>query len=68
LDAGQGDVLINDGKGNFIRQDAFNTGLHLRGEVRDIKKIKVKSGYEYLFLQNNELPALFKINTNNSKK
>lgn len=68
LDAGHGEVLLNDGKGNFIRVDEFNTGLHLQGEVRDIKKIKVKGSYEYLFLQNNELPLLFTTNAANSKK
>jgi len=62
LDASLGDVLMNDGKGNFICKDAFETGLHLRGEVRDIKRIKVKKKDALLFLQNNEYPVLYQMN------
>jgi hypothetical protein len=62
LDASFGDVLLNDGKGNFIWQDPFQTGLHLRGVVRDIQPIKIKQADHLLFLQNNDLPILYKIN------
>jgi len=64
LDANPGEVLMNDGKGNFTRMDPFETGLHLRGEMRDIKKIKLNKEEAYLFLQNNEYPVLFKLNNN----
>jgi hypothetical protein len=41
--------------------DASKTGLHLRGEVRDIVSVKTKDGnYQLLILQNNEVPLLFK--------
>lgn len=60
LDASLGDVLINDTKGNFVWQDAVKTGLHLRGEVRDIAPVKTRNGNCLLFLQNNDLPVLFK--------
>jgi enediyne biosynthesis protein E4 len=62
LDASFGDVLINDGKGNFMWQDAKKTGLNLRGELRDIAKIKNSKGTYLLFLQNNEFPFLYKMN------
>ena len=62
LDASLGDVLMNDGKGNFICKDAFETGLHLRGEVRDIQKVKVNKKDVLLFLQNDEYPVLYKMN------
>ena len=42
LDASLGDVLINNGKGQFIWQDVSKTGLKLRGEMRDIAKINSK--------------------------
>ena len=67
LDASLGDVLINDGKGNFISKDNFTTGLHLRGEVRDIKKIKINTEDGFLFLQNNDYPTLFKIKNGAAK-
>jgi enediyne biosynthesis protein E4 len=62
LDAGIGDVLINNGKGEFAWQEASKTGLRLRGEERDIAEIKTKQGAYLLFLQNNEYPVLFKVN------
>ena len=62
LDASFGDILINDGKGNFTWQDTKRTGLELRGELRDIASIKNKKGTFLLFLQNDEYPFLYKLN------
>jgi hypothetical protein len=60
LDASLGDILINDTKGNFVWMDAVKTGLHLRGEVRDIVSVKTRNGKRLLILQNNDFPLLFK--------
>jgi hypothetical protein len=60
LDASFGDVLINDTKGNFIWQDAMQTGLHIRGEIRDIAPVNTINGRCLLFLQNDDYPLLFK--------
>ena len=62
LDGSFGDVLINNGKGDFTWQKAKKTGLNLRGELRDIATIKNSSGTFLLFLQNNEYPLLYKLN------
>ncbi len=62
LDASLGDVLLNDGKGNYTWQDAFYTGIKLHGEIRDIKKINIRGTDNLLFLQNNDYPVLFKLN------
>jgi len=62
LDANLGDVLINNGKGEFIWQDASKTGLKLRGEVRDIAEIWNRKNKYLLFLQNNEYPVLYRVN------
>ena len=62
LDASLGDVLINDGKGGFSWQDAANTGLNLRGEMRDIATIKGKTKTYMLFLQNDQVPVLYEVN------
>jgi enediyne biosynthesis protein E4 len=62
LDANFGDILINDGKGKFVWQDDAKTGINLRGEMRDIKEIKIKDETYLLFLQNNEQPLLMKLN------
>jgi hypothetical protein len=68
LDGCFGDVLINNGKGEFIWQDAKRTGLNLRGELRDITEIKNSDGTQVLFLQNNEYPFLYKLNNGLKKK
>jgi len=68
LDASFGDVLINNGKGNFTWQDPFETGLHLRGVIRDIEKIKLNKTDGLLFLQNNDYPVLYKMNAWPNKK
>ena len=68
LDASFGDVLINNGKGEFTWQEAKKTGLDLRGEMRDIVPIKNAKGQFVLFLQNNELPFLYKLNNSQKAK
>ena len=62
LDANTGDVLLNDGKGNFKWVDASETGLQLKGEVRDMQKINVNKTDALLILQNDQYPVLFKMN------
>lgn len=62
LDASLGDVLINDGKGNFVWLDAFKTGLLLKGEVRDMQPVTINGNQHLLILQNNAVPVLYKIN------
>ncbi len=61
LDASPGDVLLNDGKGNFAILNPAASGINLQGQVRDICLIKSKEGINILFLQNNEYPVLYKI-------
>ncbi len=68
LDASLGDVLVNKGNGEFVWKEATKTGLHLRGEERDIAEIKTKNEDCLLFLQNNEFPVLYKLNKISTKK
>jgi enediyne biosynthesis protein E4 len=68
LDASFGDILINNGKGNFIWQENKKTGLDLKGELRDIATIENSKGVFLLFLQNNEYPFLYKLNSTLKKK
>ena len=68
LDASFGDVLINDGKSDFIWQQNKTTGLNLRGEVKDIATFKNSKGTFLLFLQNDEYPFLYKLNNGFQKK
>jgi enediyne biosynthesis protein E4 len=68
LDGSFGDILINNGKGDFIWQQNKTTGLNLRGELRDIATIKNSKGTYLLFLQNDEYPFLYKLNDGFKKK
>ncbi|MDE3234614.1 MAG: VCBS repeat-containing protein [Bacteroidota bacterium] len=62
LDGSLGDVLLNDGKGHFKWVDACETGLLLKGEVRDIQQIDIRKEKALLILQNNTYPVLVKLN------
>jgi enediyne biosynthesis protein E4 len=62
LDANTGDVLINNGKGNFLWTDASQTGLNLKGQLRDIAEIHSKNKIFLVFLQNDETPLLYQLN------
>lgn len=53
-DADFGNVLINAGNRKFQTSSPVNNGFLLRGEVRDIKKIKTKNGYIYAVSRNND--------------
>ncbi len=61
LDASHGDVLLNDGEGNFSILNQTASGINLQGQVRDICLIKSKGAIHVLFLQNNEYPVLYKL-------
>jgi enediyne biosynthesis protein E4 len=68
LDGSFGDILINNGKGDFIWQQNRITGLNLTGEVRDIATIKNSKGTFLLFLQNDDYPYLYKLKNDTQKK
>ena len=62
LDASYGDVLINNGKGQFTFTPQKNTGLQVQGMVRDIAELKDKNkNSSLLFLINNSYPALYRL-------
>ena len=61
LDASYGDILINIGNGEFIRQETQVSGLNLRGEVRDIKEINGKGKRYILTVLNNQFPVLYEL-------
>ncbi|MEQ1796447.1 MAG: VCBS repeat-containing protein [Lacibacter sp.] len=61
LDASYGRVLLNDQKGNFIEMPEIQTGLNLKGQTKDIILVKYKKDNCILFLENNEVPVLYKL-------
>lgn len=62
-DSSIGNVLVNDGKGNFKNMAAANSGFSVPGDVRQIKKIKTQNGSNILVVRNNDKVSLIKIKT-----
>jgi hypothetical protein len=60
LDGSYGNVLLNDGKGNYSWTEPKLSGLSLRGAVKDIKEITTTTGKRMLILQNNEMPVMYR--------
>jgi hypothetical protein len=63
LDASSGDILMNNGKGNFKWIEPAQSGLNLRGQLRDIAEIHSRNKKYLLFLQNDEYPVLCQLNS-----
>ncbi|MCH9660820.1 MAG: VCBS repeat-containing protein, partial [Bacteroidetes bacterium] len=62
-DAGYGELLIGDGAGNFIPQPPSETGLMIRGEVREAQEVKLSNGTTILlFGRNNDSIKALKLN------
>jgi enediyne biosynthesis protein E4 len=61
LDGSFGDVLINDGKGNFSFMENAKSGLNIRGQVRDIALLNGQKNPRVLFVINDEYPVLYEL-------
>ncbi len=61
LDASFGHILLNAGNGKYERITNKAAGLYLKGNVKNIRGIKIKDRNHVLAVLNNELPQLFEI-------
>ena len=68
LDASFGHVLLNRGGGLFNWISSERSGLEIKGEIKDIKKVDGRNGSFLLFLQNNDYPLMYKIGDDNKSK
>jgi hypothetical protein len=62
LDASYGHVLLNKGNREFQCLGTYESGVEVRGEVKDIVEIKGMNKSYWLWLQNNQKPVLFHLN------
>jgi len=62
MDASFGHVLINKGKAQFHWLASGESGLSVRGQIKDIKEMSVKGERQFFFLQNDDYPVLYKLN------
>lgn len=60
-DAGFGNLLFGDGKGNFKVVPITQSGLCVRGEVRSANKVKILGEPNLMFGINNEKPQMVRI-------
>ena len=61
IDANYGVLLLGDGKGNFKYANQLESGLSLRGSVRDILKLDTNNGNHLLLIGvNNNAPVTLK--------
>jgi enediyne biosynthesis protein E4 len=63
LDGSYGHVLLNAGKGKYQWVEASQSGLSLRGAIKDIKEIKIGTGNKTYFTitQNNQQPVMLQV-------
>jgi hypothetical protein len=61
LDAGFGNVLLNNGNQQFQWLFPKQSGLLIKGAIRDIQPIHIGARKHFLFLQNNDFPLLYSL-------
>jgi hypothetical protein len=61
LDASFGIVLLNQGDGKFEWMNGARSGVVIPGEIRDIKEITGKDKRYVLVAQNDQVPILYEI-------
>ena len=67
-DAGLGVLLKGDGKGAFTVMDRKQTGLWIKGDVRDMVELKGHTGTVIVIAKNNDaVQVITQINTNLNK-
>jgi hypothetical protein len=59
-DAGWGDILLGERDGSFKWISPVKSGWLVRGEVRDIKKLKTAAGFIYAVARNNDSLIFFR--------
>jgi hypothetical protein len=58
-DAGYGYTLLSDKQHNFVYDKPSQSGLFIKGEVRDIKTIKTSKGQYIIVARNNDALQIF---------
>jgi enediyne biosynthesis protein E4 len=61
LDASYGHVLINNKNKGFDYLPNYLSGIYCKGQVKDIATVTTAKGKEFIFLQNNDYPMIFKL-------
>jgi hypothetical protein len=62
IDASYGQVWLNKGGGKFTVLSSEESGLWIKGQVRDIAALRYRNQHGLLFLQNNQVPVYYQLN------
>ncbi|MEY3321944.1 MAG: hypothetical protein RLZZ417_1527 [Bacteroidota bacterium] len=63
-DAGKGLVLLGTGNLNFSPIPIAKSGIHISGQIRDIKKLNLQEKMHLIIGLNDDKPLLYKVNAN----
>ncbi|MDZ7899740.1 MAG: VCBS repeat-containing protein [Arcicella sp.] len=61
IDASRGNVLLNEGKGNFKALTNQESGFLMNGEVKQISPINLQGKPNFIALINNDVPKIFRL-------
>jgi hypothetical protein len=61
LDASYGHLLLNNGKGGFAWIEPKVSGFDLKGQIRDIKQIRIQNKNSFLIAQNDTIPIMLQM-------
>ena len=61
LDASYAHLLLNDGKGNYNRVENAESGLKIKGDIKQILEVEIDGELHLLTLINDQQPQLFKL-------
>jgi hypothetical protein len=61
MSASYGLVLLGDGKGGFRPLSALESGFVVRGQTRDIQRVRTARGDLYVVARNNDRPLVFRL-------
>ena len=62
IDASYGHLLINRGNRNWDYIPNQFSGIHVPGDVRDIKTVLINNKQTFMFLRNDDFPVLYSLN------
>jgi hypothetical protein len=68
LDAGRGALLLNNGKSGWQYLPSDQSGLNIKGQIRDIKEIIKGTNRQWIFLRNDDVPVLIRMENTLSVK
>ena len=64
LDASFGHILINKGNGNFVKVKNKESGFFIKGDIRNIVKMKGSDKDQFMVLINNQKPRMYELSMN----